>query len=149
MLTRIADIRARHYPVEMPGLFELAFAVAAFQASGEVLTRERLTPIDLTESMAGTCGAHRYSVELQHDKRHAVLSLKVDDRRVSHAETAKVVQSVKTGYFMYEPRIAECFWDRPNARITLLIGGPGDGGNPTWLSFEVSPEGQVSAVRQD
>ena len=135
----------------MRGTFGLLVttAVTAGQPSNDVVLRERLTPTDAVEAMAGTCGPHRYSIELQHHRNRTTLSLKADDRSVTSVETGKVVKAVTQGYFMYEPKIAECFWDRPNARFRLLTGGPKDGGKPTWLSFEVSPDGKVSAIRRD
>ena len=135
----------------MRGTFGLLVttAVTAGQPSNDVVLRERLTPTDAVEAMAGTCGPHRYSIELQHHGNRTTLSLKADDRSVTSVETGKVVEAVTQGYSMYEPKIAECFWDRPNARFRLLAGGPKDGGKPTWLSFEVSPDGKVSAIRRD
>lgn len=99
--------------------------------------------------MAGTCGPHRYSIELQHHGNRTTLSLTADHRSVANAETDKVVEAVAQGYSMYEPKIAECFWHRPNARFRLLTGGPKDGGKPIWLSFEVSPDGKVSDIHAD
>jgi hypothetical protein len=136
----------------MRGIFELlvaATAVTAGQPSNEVVLRGRLTPTDLAETMSGTCGRHRYSIELQHHGNRTTLSLKVDDRFVASVERDKVVEALMQGYFMYEPKIAECFWDRPNARFRLLTGARKDGGKPIWLSFEVSPDGKVSALHQD
>ena len=135
----------------MRGVFQVLFAAAATagQPSNEVVVRDRLTPTDLVETMTGNCGPHRYSIELQHHGSRTILSLKANGRPVSPPETTKVVSAVTPGYFMYEPRLAEYFWDRPNARFRLLTGGPKDGGHPIWMSFEVSPEGNVSAIRQD
>ena len=134
----------------MASALELVFAVtlAGSSQAGEIVIHDRISPADLDQSSAGRCGSHHYSVTLQHNKS-ARLSLKVDGRRVRTSETVKVVNAVKPGHYMYEPRIVECFWDRSNARFRLLTGGPSDGGNPTWLSFEVSPDGHVTAVRED
>ena len=134
----------------MASALELVFTVTLVGASqaGEVVIHDRISPADLVQSSAGRCGRHHYSVTLQHNGTTS-LSLKVDGRRVRTSETLKVVNAVKPGHYMYEPRIAECFRGRSNARFRLLTGGPGDGGNPTWLSFEVLPDGQVSTVRKD
>ena len=135
----------------MRPIFELLFAaaVAGGQPSNEVVLRERLTPADLVKTATGKCGPHRYGVQLRHDGDRAFLSLHVDGRPVSPPEIGTIAAAVTPGYFMYEPKIAECFWDRPNARFRLLTGGPKDGGKPVWLSFEVSPDGKVSAIRRD
>jgi hypothetical protein len=134
----------------MRAVFELLFAaVVAGQHSNEVVLRDRLTPTGVVETVTGKCGSLRYSIQLQHDGSRNVLSITANGRPVSPPETAKVMEAVTRGYFMYEPKIAECFRDRPNARFRLLTGGPNDGGKPIWLSFEVSPEGKVSAIRQD
>jgi hypothetical protein len=135
----------------MGNVFELLLAAVLTMAplSMDVVIRDRLTPTDLVESMAGTCGGHRYRIELEHHATGASLLISADDRPISSVETAKVVEAVTPGYFMYEPKFAECFWDRPSARFRLLTGGPKDGGNPIWLSFEISPDGKVSAIRRD
>ena len=132
----------------IPELLLVAGAISP-QPFGEVVLRERLTPKDAVHTVAGTCARHRYSVELRHDDSRNVLSLRADDQQVAPAETVKIAAAIRPGFSVYEPSIAECFWDRPNARVRLLTDGPTSGGTPIWISFEVSPEGQVSAVRED
>lgn len=124
-------------------------AAAADPRPGEIIIRERLAPTSRVQTVAGNCGPHRYSIELRHDGSRNILSLAVDGRPVPIGEVTKVIQAVEPGYFMYEPSVVECFWDRPTARLRVVTDGPKSGGNPIWVSFEISPEGQVSAVRQD
>lgn len=129
-------------------MLALLLTLPAQPLESDVVIRRRLTPTQAVETMAGKCGPHRYSVELEHDGDTAVLRLSVDGHPVAGDEIRKVRAAVRAGHFLYEPRIAECFWNRPNARFRILTGGPTDGA-PAWISFEVSPNGRVSAIRPD
>ena len=130
------------------GLLILSHAVLLdghHPASGDVVIRGRLTPTNVITSVQGSCDSHRYRIELGGDNQHLVVS--VDGRVLPTTETEKVLKAVATGYFMYERRVAECFWDRPSARMELITDGPRSGGKSTWISFEVSPAGIISNVR--
>ena len=117
------------------------------QPSGEVVLRERLTPANVITSVQGSCGSHRYRIEFNADNQRLVVS--VDQRALPTTETEKVRKGVATGYFMYEPHVVECFWDRPSARMELITDGPNSGGRSRWISFEVSPAGIISNVRSN
>lgn len=116
-------------------------------ASGVFVIRERLSPTDTITSVEGSCGPHRYRVQLQ--ARGQKLAVSVDGRSTPNDQIEKVLQSVPKGYFMFQPAVAECFWDRPNARVRLITDGPSSGGKSQWISFEVAPDGVISDVRKD
>ena len=132
------------------GIFALLAApVAADAAQQEIILRERLSPTNAVRSAAGDCGANRYRIELRHNGRRNELHIEVNGRAVRRAELGKVISAVRPGYFMFEPAIAECFWDRPHARMRLITDGPSSGGKREDLSFEVSPAGEIIKVRPD
>ena len=118
-------------------------------ASQEVVSPSRLSPTRLVHSVSGYCGPHMYRIELRHDGERNILSVEANGRAVGRSEIGKVTMSVRPGYFMYDPFLAECFRDRPNARMRLITDGPRSGGDSQTLSFEVSPAGLISEVRAD
>jgi hypothetical protein len=129
------------------GFFMATLAEAA--VAQEVVMRGRLSPTKLTVTVSGQCGSNRYSARLRSDGQRNILTLEANGRVVAASEIAKVTKAVRHGFFMYESFIAECFWDRPNARMRLITDGPESGGKPVRMSFEVSPNGEISAVRED
>jgi hypothetical protein len=114
-----------------------------------VVIRGRLSPTDMVVSVAGRCGKNRYEIVLRHDGHQNLLVVDVNQRRVAAPEIAKVTKLVPPGYFLFDPFVAECFWDRPSARMRLMTAGPASHGNEQWLSFEVTPAGEVTNVRRD
>ena len=116
--------------------------------AGEVVIRERLWPTHVVKSASGRCGSNLYRIVVRHEGNTHLLLLEANGRSIAKAEVAKVYRSVPAGLLFYEPSVAECFWDKPNGRMRVLVGGP-QTSKPMWLSFEVSPEGLVSNIRPD
>src|SRR5215213_3921147 len=81
----------------------------------EVVIRERLSPTNLVVSVGGSCGKNRYQIVLTHDSHQNRLRVEVNRRQVAAPEIAKVIKIVPPGYFLFDPFVAECFWDRPSA----------------------------------
>jgi hypothetical protein len=115
----------------------------------QVVIRDRLSPAGLVVSVAGSCGKNRYQIVLTHDGYQNRLRVEVNRRQVTAPEIAKVMKLVPPGYFLFHPFVAECFWDRPNARMRLMSAGPASHGREQWLSFEVTPAGEVTNARLD
>jgi hypothetical protein len=113
----------------------------------QVIIRDRLSPAGLVVSVAGSCGKNRYQIVLTNDGHQNRLRLEVNGRQVAAPEIAKVMKLVPPGDFLFDPFVAECFWDRPNARMRLMSAGPARHGREQWLSFEVTPAGEVMNVR--
>jgi hypothetical protein len=114
----------------------------------QVVIRGRLSPTNAVRSVTGNCASNRYRIELHHNGERNALAVQVNGRAVPQNEIAKVTGYLPSNYFMFEPDIAECFWDRPNARMRVVVAqfrSPKAEG----LSFEVSPEGKITNIRRD
>ena len=115
----------------------------------QVVIRDRLSAKELVVSVAGRCGKNRYRIVLTNDGHQNRLRVDVNRRQVAAGEIAKVIKLVPPHYFLFDPFVAECFWDRPNARMRLMTATPTSKPREQWLSFEVTPAGEVTNVRLD
>jgi hypothetical protein len=115
----------------------------------QVVIRDRLSAKELVVSVAGRCGKNRYRIVLTNDGHQNRLRVEVNRRQVAAGEIAKVIKLVPPHYFLFDPFVAECFWDRPNARMRLMTASPTSKPREQWLSFEVTPAGEVTNVRPD
>jgi hypothetical protein len=147
ILAALRSLQLMCRKIGITGFFLATLAEAA--VAQDVVIRDRLSPTKLSVAVSGNCGSNRYSIELRSDGQGNILTLEANGRAVTASEIAKVTKAVRYGFFMYQPSIRECFWDRPNARMRLITDGPKSGGKPVWISFEVSPNGVISSVRED
>ena len=118
-------------------------------ASEQVVLKHRITPANVVEKVSASCGGNRYRIRLTHLRDLNSLDVTVNNRPVASTEMDKVTALVPAGFSMFQPFVAECFRDRPNARMRLIVDGPDSHGHSQFLYFEVTPAGQVTNARRD
>jgi len=122
-------------------------AAAASQppsANEQVVIQHPLTPDDVVETVAGRCGRNLYQIRLEHFGNRSRLGIEVNGRPVTSGQIAKIANVLPQGLYLFEPFVDQCFRDRPNARMRLIVDGPSSHVRFEFLYFEVTPDGEVS-----